>query len=366
METNLQAWMQQYAARFRQPQTNLTASSSPMGQPPAQPPAQPMQPPAGAPGMGAPQTEAIPGDGFGGEGGDQSFQALFMSQPKEEQAKQIDELEKRVGSIDRAYDQMVKQMGQRPSTKLSRHEKGMLIMELGLQLMSQSGADKHGGDFGGAVGDAGLATLKSYQGLSGSKKQEAAAWDAGQSNLAAGRAKDVNATRSAFAKEQVDAQQADVSAGRLEETERHNREMEENAGNRLKNLEDWQNTQIEKGVGAGRPASGGAGGGKPTAAIQNIEYLVKNGMSRETATRIVHRQIKDPRKAYEEIYKSSRSRFANESDAAAEAKRITESLYGEGAIEKAQEPIADIKRSKSKSGRPIISKDGGKTWEFED
>jgi hypothetical protein len=344
MESNLQAWMQQYADRFRnpqnlvaqqppamgaQPQQNLTAQAAPAMAAPAAAPTAPAAP--AAPGMPNGVTEDPAGDGMDAD----SFESHFKKQPAEEQDKQ------QVGSIDRAYGEMSKQLGQRPTTKLSRKEKGMLIMEFGLQLMSQSAAARHGGDLGGAVGDAGLNTMKSYQGLKAGKQAEGQQWDADQVNLRASRNKEVTAATKDYRVGQREERLDKVAETRAENEERRLGQTDE----RLRNLETYRDRQMDdrekrtEGLLDETGDSGGGKGGKPTAAIQNIEYLVKNGMSRETATRVVHKQIKDPKKAFEEIYKSARQRYANESDAKAEANRVVEILYGEGAVESAQEPL---------------------------
>lgn len=373
METNLQAWMQQYADRFRAPNLAAAGAAQATGMQPGN---------SGAPALGNPQpaqnlataaapaatpesqTEAIPGDGMD----DDSFQSHFMRQPEKEQASQIDELEQKVGSIDRAYQQMSQQLGQRPSTKLSRKEKGMLIMEFGLQLMSQSAAGAHGGDFGGAVGDAGLNTLKSYRNQKAGKQKQADQWDQDQINLRAAHNKEVGQATTEFRTEQRDQHREDMDQKRLDNEQRRLDQTD----TRLKDLETYRDRQMDdreertdRNLGAGTSGSGG----KPTAAIQNIEYLVKNGMTRERATAIVHRQEKDPRKAYEDIYKSARQRYAKEGDAREEAKRITEVLYGPGALDKAQSPLIPeegVQRRKSKKGEPMVSRDGGKTWDYED
>lgn len=379
MESNLQAWMQQYAERFRNPQ-NLGVMAAAQGatMPGAAPPAQNLAaaaqpgataaPPAAAPMPGADpmqatESEPIPGDGMDSD----SFESHFTKQPAAAQNKQLDDLESRVGSIDKAYLAMAQQLGQRPSTKLSRKEKGMLIMEFGLQLMAQSAGSAHGGDVGGAVGEAGLNTMKSYRNQKAGKQQQAGQWDADQINLRAARNKEVDATTKDFRTEQRDQHREDMDQQRLENDDRRLDQTDQ----RLEDLESYRDRSMDdrenrtSNLNADGP---GGSGGKPTAAIQNIEYLVKHGTSREVATRIVHKQIKDPKKAFEEIYKSARSRFANESDARAEARRIVEVLYGEGSIESALDPVVkpgNVQRKKSKSGRPMISRDG-KTWEYED
>src|SRR5690606_36703825 len=61
-----------------------------------------------------------------------SFQDHWQATPPEQQKKAVDELEgalKRANeTIDSAYDEMIRQLGARPNNKLSRLDKGMLLM----------------------------------------------------------------------------------------------------------------------------------------------------------------------------------------------------------------------------------------------
>jgi len=358
MQTNLQTWMDQYAARFTNPQAmsapppqNLVAQNTPM--PGAQSPvAVPGAPPAGAPPPGAMGAQppapapagppAKPGAPIGDADADQSFEGMFKQMPEYEQESAVDRLEKQVGSINKAYDQMQEQLGQRPDTKLSRREKGMLVMEFGLQLMSQSGAEAHGGDVGGAIGDAGLATMKSYRGQAADKKADAEKWDTNQRNLTSGRLKDLSGANKDFHTEQRQEMQDQNLQARADETARHNQEMESQGNARLSNLEDWRNTQVEKGIGAGRRGgAGGAGGagGRPTANVQNIDDLVKRGIPEDLAVRLVYRQIKDPLKAWKELYDARRKTFSTEADAKMEADEIIGFLYGKDAVKGATAQI---------------------------
>jgi hypothetical protein len=151
----------------------------------AQQPQQPQQsalsPPAQPPGG--------PGAPAGKQG--TSARKLFENLPDEEQEKQARDLAdalKRGGkTIDQAYDELVKQMGTRPDESLDKKDKAMLLMEFGLNLMAQSAQGRHGADLTGAMGDAGLNSLDSYQRAKGAKARE---WDARRSALDTGRVKD--------------------------------------------------------------------------------------------------------------------------------------------------------------------------------
>lgn len=340
--------MDQYAARFQNPQypagpTNLVAATPTQG-PQARPMAQPGSPAGNLPNPAAmsAQPAAPRGTPVGDADvdSDTSFESLFRKMPEKEQDHHVDQLERQVGDINRAYDQMQQQLGQRPDTKLTRREKGMLIMEFGLQLMSQSGATKSGGNLGGAIGDAGVNTIGSYRDLMKEKRGEQQTYDTQQRNLTAGRFRDLHqAQADAQRAEREDRLDANAQA-RADEQARHNQVMEEQGATRLSNLEDWRATQVEKGVGAGRPAaSGGRGGGKPTANIQNINDLVSRGVPEELAMRIVYRQIKDPRDAWRALYDARRKTFSTEAEATQEADEIIGRLYGRDALRGARAPL---------------------------
>jgi hypothetical protein len=84
--------------------------------------------------------------------------------PRTEQKQHVDSFEQSLArgnqTIDSAFDDMVKQLGTRPSGKLTREDKGMLLMEFGLSLMANS---RPGVTFGESVGAAGLQTMGRHQ-----------------------------------------------------------------------------------------------------------------------------------------------------------------------------------------------------------
>lgn len=97
-----------------------------------------------------------------------SFRDKWQEMPKEEQKKFADDLEAQLEkgnkTIDSAYDDLVKQLGAPPEEgKLSREEKGMLLMEFGLALMANSSAQRYGTDLGGAIGASGLQALQGHR-----------------------------------------------------------------------------------------------------------------------------------------------------------------------------------------------------------
>lgn len=116
-----------------------------------------------------------------------SFQQQWERLSADQQKKAVDELENALKagnqSIDAAYDEMIAQLGQRPSGKLSRQDKGMLLMEFGLALMANS---RPGVSLGEAVGAAGSQALGSFRNMTRGRQQQ---YDQRSSEINAARAK---------------------------------------------------------------------------------------------------------------------------------------------------------------------------------
>jgi hypothetical protein len=125
------------------------------------------KPPAPVGGSPSPTTPPAPQEQKAPAGEGTSFRGLVSKMPKKEVKETVDDLEKQLAtanvSIDQAYDQLLTQLGSRPEAqkKLTREEKGMLIMEFGLSMMSAG----NGGDSDGLnqIGRAGSQTLQSYR-----------------------------------------------------------------------------------------------------------------------------------------------------------------------------------------------------------
>lgn len=178
--SSLEQYMQNYGQRLQSllsgisapppvnvPQPTVGAPPSQLAGPtaPATPVAQQsaMQPPASG-------AAALPADAEG-EGG---FRSIFKAMPKPEQKQAVDDFEDKQLkqgnlSIDSAYDNLAQQIGHPPNEKLTREDKGMLLMEFGLNLMRASSG---GRQFGAAVGDAGAATLSNFQTRRQQEKQD--------------------------------------------------------------------------------------------------------------------------------------------------------------------------------------------------
>lgn len=132
------------------------------------------------------------------EEGGLSFRKAFKEAPESVQKQQMSKLEETLKrgnqTIDSAYDDLVKQLGAPPdkNRKLSRKEKGMLLMEFGLKMLANS---KKG--LATAAGEAGSQTLNSYQDMKEGPVQQ---YNQSRSLIEAARASDKTklATQSAI------------------------------------------------------------------------------------------------------------------------------------------------------------------------
>lgn len=160
----LQSLLDGSAIRMNPAAVGAPGSATPPGQPPAGarafaapdgPQAQPARPA---------QPGAAPPGAAGAAG--QSFRDKWKESSPEEQKKSTDDLEQSLKqgnqTIDSAYDDLVKQLGQRPGndSDLTREEKGMFLMEFGLSLMANSSGKAYGDDLGGAIGASGLEAVQ--------------------------------------------------------------------------------------------------------------------------------------------------------------------------------------------------------------
>lgn len=147
--------------------------------------------PNGQPGQGTPS--ALTGDSQGGDQGQGgvSFRQAFQKMSKSERQEQIDnlqaELKKGDESIDSAYSQMMQKLGTRPQTDLSKHDKGMLLMEFGMKMMRNSASPASGGfggNVGAAAGAAGSETFQDMRQLQQQRAGQGQKYDQMQSQLA--------------------------------------------------------------------------------------------------------------------------------------------------------------------------------------
>jgi len=194
---------------FEPQQSALAPQGAPggSGQPQAAPGGGPPQA-AGAPPGGPPaQPGAGPGAAPGADGGGKgtSFRDIWNAQDKDTRQQYLDKLQNHLKAtnetIDSAYNTMMKQLGGRPDTELSKQEKGMLLMEFGMRMMEHSsGRMGYGRDTGAAAGAAGVETIGSMRGLQKQKLDRQEQYDKLQQQLtiAQGREKTNLAARSAL------------------------------------------------------------------------------------------------------------------------------------------------------------------------
>jgi len=131
-----------------------------------------MQP--GIPTVAAADPQMPRGDELTGRNFDQFVNDPNEMSPEEQAgavAKMEQDLEGGGSSIEDAFRQASEKMEINPDDlKLTKKEKGLMVMEFGLALMAASSGDAYGGDIGGAIGSAGLSTLDRYYGIKRSKE----------------------------------------------------------------------------------------------------------------------------------------------------------------------------------------------------
>lgn len=259
-QSGLDAYMAQYGQRLQAAISgNSGQAESPAYQPPDlgmdiprpspqltqdQPPDSALAPPGGSgpaqgPGQGAPPPGAPPaGHQFGvldkgkKDAGDPnsalasdtdkqtSFRDLWNKQSADQRKEYIDKLQKNLDAtnqtINTAYDQMMKQLGNRPQTNLSRQDKGMLLMEFGLHMMAHSAGE----NTSQAIGNAGTETMQSYKDLRQQRIGTQQKYDQMQQQLTQAHDRDVvNAnSRSALeiGRDLRSAQSSDASITRMQ------------------------------------------------------------------------------------------------------------------------------------------------------
>lgn len=187
----------------------------PFGPNAGQPPPDPGQP---APDQSAQQGKPAPQSALGAAAGEQpsgdkggaSFRDLWQKQSAAQRKEYIDKLQTHLDTtnqtINSAYDKMMQQLGGRPSTDISKQDKGMLLMEFGLHMMANSRGQQQGGggglgtNLGANIGQSGLETLQSAKGLKAQKIAGQQNYDKRAQDLAIAHSRDVTslASRSAL------------------------------------------------------------------------------------------------------------------------------------------------------------------------
>lgn len=192
MPSALEEYSRDYGARLRaalnggsisaldQPTQRQPAPRDPAGAGPYIPPEDPNVPmdpggtadPEGGQDMGGPASSALaapaqqpdqqPDSAMQKQGDGYSFRQMWKDAPESAKKAQVDKLEESLKrgnqTIDDAYDELERQLGTPPAKKksLSKQEKGMLLMEFGLNVLANN---KKGL---GAIGEAGGKSLQSY------------------------------------------------------------------------------------------------------------------------------------------------------------------------------------------------------------
>lgn len=98
------------------------------------------------------------------EDGPDSFKTMVDDMPDEQVDAAIDAMEQSGVNIDEEHAKVTGDTGEEgeKGKKMSRREKGLILMEFGLNLMAQSGTGE--GTIGGDIGKAGLAAFTGYRG----------------------------------------------------------------------------------------------------------------------------------------------------------------------------------------------------------
>lgn len=265
--------------------------------------------------------------------GVKTFSDVMDAMKPKSQAKYMDWWEQQHGAINERFNQLQKEIGQRPdpNSDLSRKEQFRMLMEFGIELMRRAGQPNAGGE----------SFAQAYGGARGRKAQATADYDAQRGAIEAGRGAELKSIgtygdalkgQSAIDQDAVQMQEAEA---RMKAAGRRKPEIISADQGTFDYDPETQQTTAITGID-GKPLTnlkvgsrGGIGRDSRTANQKNIEDLVARGVPEQLAVDIIYKRITDPRKAYEKLYDSARRRFSSEAEAKAEANDIITSLYGE-------------------------------------
>ncbi len=135
---------------------NLEAAPVPSFAPPGQP----------APTFQGPEVQPQQDRSAEFEQGPDSFQGMAKEHDEADVNKAIDAIEESGTNLDEAYTQAT---GGPPEKGMSRKEKGLILMEFGLNLMAQSGTGE--GTAAGDIGKAGVAAFQGHRGREVAKQK---------------------------------------------------------------------------------------------------------------------------------------------------------------------------------------------------
>lgn len=250
--------------------------SRPQGAPLEQlvPPQNPVRQPAPRPAQTSALEEQPQPDVAGKPAGQgASVKKVFGDLPESEQNAQLEQLDaalkKGNQSIDSAYDELMKQMGTRPDDGITRREKGLVLIEFGLNMMANSSRP-----VGEAVGLSGQQAAKSYD---QAKYGEGRAWDQKRSALEDARSSDKLGLSKLAAEEGIKAATREPKGGEAMKPQLFasgDGFMYQNIGGKAEIMRD----QDGKPIKATQKDLDNAAGGKPTDfEIKYALYMEVNG-----------------------------------------------------------------------------------------
>lgn len=258
----------------------------------------------------------------------------------------MDWWEKEHGQINAAYDTIKEQLGHppEPNRLLSRKEKFAALMDFGVNLIKASE--------GGAKNPTAVAVGATVQGLDNKNQLERDRFDQRSGVIEKGRN---DALKTLGNRGDALKGAAEIDMRKAQQTaEEAKLEKEKNAAPDTiytdQGVQTWdaERKAYKSATGAdGKPLTnmkvGGRGGSAAsrdsrTANEKNIEDLISRNIPESLATDIVYRRTKDPRKAWQDIYRDRRRQYASEKEAKAEADDVISRFYGNDWETRVQEP----------------------------
>lgn len=264
-----------------------------------------------------------------------SFSDVMNAMKPKSQAKYMDWWEQQYGSINEKWNEVQRQIGKRPDpdAQLSRKEQFRMLMEFGIELMRGAGR--------GEPGAGGQALAQSYGMARQRKEMDTADYDARAAAAQKGRAEELKTigTYGDALKGQSDIDQNAVqmreAEARMKNANRRKPEIiQADQGTYDYDPETRESTPIT-GID-GKPLTnkqvgsrGGVARDTRTAQTKNIDDLVARGVPEQLAIDLVTKRIRDPRKAWQDLYRDRRRQYASDREAKEEADRVIGELYGD-------------------------------------
>jgi hypothetical protein len=256
----------------------------------------------------------------------------------------LDWWEGQYGTIDRKWNAVMADIGQRPDArrKPSREEMFDMLLEFGLHMLKNSQNNDLGGALAKSVGGA-------VQGHYGRRFNEQARHDALTQQAREGRATDMKSIGTygdaLKGQAELDMRGAEqrMRDEQLLEAETRRKKLEGEAPETLDTDEGtaqwnpetrtWDRATMDgkqitrktvQGSGTGR----GGGRDTRTANQKNIDDLVDRGVPEQLATDIVYRRVKDWNKAFIDIVRDRMRNFASREEAESDAEEIIGGIAG--------------------------------------